>query len=146
MEIHDPCCGSGGLLVKCEIAMEERASEAVAPLKLYGQEYVPETWAMANMNMIIHDLEGEIEIGDTFKNPKFRSESGRLRTFDRVVANPMWNQDWFTETDYDSDELGRFPSGAGFPGKASADWGWIQHIHACLNERGRGAEIGRAHV
>ena len=29
---------------------------------------------------------------------------GRLRTFDRVVANPMWNQDWFTETDYDSDE------------------------------------------
>jgi type I restriction enzyme M protein len=25
MEIHDPCCGSGGLLVKCEIAMEEQA-------------------------------------------------------------------------------------------------------------------------
>ncbi len=46
---------------------------------------------MANMNMIIHDMEGEIEIGDTFKNPKFR-KGGRLRTFDRVVANPMWNQ------------------------------------------------------
>lgn len=131
MEIHDPCCGSGGLLAKFE----------VAPLKLYGQEYVPETWAMANMNMIIHDLEGQIEIGDTFKNPKFRTENGRLRTFDRVVANPMWNQDWFTETDYDSDELGRFPSGAGFPGKSSADWGWIQHIHACLNERGRAAVV-----
>ena len=131
MEIHDPCCGSGGLLVKFE----------VAPLKLYGQEYVPETWAMANMNMIIHDLEGQIEIGDTFKNPRFRTESGRLRTFDRVVANPMWNQDWFVEADYDSDELGRFPSGAGFPGKSSADWGWIQHIHACLNERGRAAVV-----
>jgi type I restriction enzyme M protein len=113
----------------------------VAPLKLYGQEYVPETWAMANMNMIIHDLEGQIEIGDTFKNPRFRTESGRLRTFDRVVANPMWNQDWFVEADYDSDELGRFPSGAGFPGKSSADWGWIQHIHACLNERGRAAVV-----
>jgi type I restriction enzyme M protein len=96
---------------------------------------------MANMNMIIHDLEGQIEIGDTFKNPRFRTDSGRLRTFDRVVANPMWNQDWFTETDYDSDELGRFPSGAGFPGKSSADWGWIQHIHACLNERGRAAVV-----
>ena len=24
MEIYDPCCGSGGLLVKCEIAMEEK--------------------------------------------------------------------------------------------------------------------------
>jgi len=63
MEIYDPCCGSGGLLVKCEVAMEEKAGQGVAPLKLYGQEYVPETWAMANMNMIIHDLEGEIEIG-----------------------------------------------------------------------------------
>lgn len=147
MEIYDPCCGSGGLLVKCEVAMEERArsdsgnAAKMAPLKLYGQEYVPETWAMANMNMIIHDLEGEIEIGDTFKNPKFRGADSRLRRFDRVVANPMWNQDWFTETDYDSDELGRFPAGGGFPGKSSADWGWIQHIAASLNERGRGAVV-----
>ena len=104
MEIYDPCCGSGGLLVKCEIAMEEsvRGSNgaAIAPLKLFGQEYVPETWAMANMNMIIHDLEGQIEIGDTFKKPWFKNSAGQLRTFDRVVANPMWNQDWFTETDY----------------------------------------------
>jgi type I restriction enzyme M protein len=66
---------------------------------------------------------------------------GRLPTFDRVVANPMWNQDWFTETDYDSDELDRFPAGGGFPGKSSADWGWIQHIAASLNERGRGAVV-----
>lgn len=85
--------GSGGLLIKCELAMEakmkaaasspsppsgERAgvrgqSSEYAPLKLFGQEYVPETWAMANMNMIIHDMEGQIEIGDTFKIPKFRA-------------------------------------------------------------------------
>ena len=48
----------GGLLVKCEVAMEERArggkGAKLAPLKLYCQEYVTETWAMANMNMIIH--------------------------------------------------------------------------------------------
>ena len=69
----------------------------------------PDTWAMANMNMIIHDMEGEIEIGDTFKNPKFR-KGNRLKTFDRVVANPMWNQDWFKEKDYDADELDRFPN------------------------------------
>ncbi|NLX25273.1 MAG: SAM-dependent DNA methyltransferase [Lentisphaerae bacterium] len=142
MEIYDPTCGSGGLLVKCEIAMEAAAKgQKPAPLKLYGQEYTPETWAMANMNMIIHDMEGKIEIGDTFKNPKFRTQEGRLRTFDRVVANPMWNQDWFTEADYDADELDRFPAGAGFPGKSSADWGWVQHIHASLNERGRAAIV-----
>ena len=172
MKVYDPACGSGGLLIKCEIAMEEQrradirvrqkgglenppsckqqerglssprpssrdgldnpsscvaeeperglssprpdgleTSPTFAPLKLYGQEYIADTWAMANMNMIIHDMEGEIEIGDTFKNPKFRNKQGKLRTFDRVVANPMWNQDWFTEADYDNDELDRFPAG-----------------------------------
>ena len=145
LEVYDPTCGSGGLLIKCELAMEARMKAAgkarYAPLKLFGQEYVPETWAMANMNMIIHDMEGEIEIGDTFKNPKFRSKAGNLRTFDRVVANPMWNQDWFTEADYDADELDRFPAGAGFPGKSSADWGWVQHMHASLNDRGRAAVV-----
>jgi type I restriction enzyme M protein len=143
MEIYDPCCGSGGLLVKCEVAMEDAAKgkkRTVAPLKLFGQEFTAETWAMANMNMIIHDMEGEIEIGDTFKNPKFRT-NGKLRTFDRVIANPMWNQNWFTEADYDADELDRFPAGAGFPGKSSADWGWVQHMHASLNAKGRAAVV-----
>ena len=144
MEIYDPTCGSGGLLIKCELAMEAKMTVAhktqYPPLKLFGQEYIPETWTMANMNMIIHDMEGRIEIGDTFKNPKFRAEkSGKLRTFDRVVANPMWNQDWYTEADYDNDELDRFPPG--FPGKSSADWGWVQHMHASLNAEGRAAVV-----
>jgi len=142
MTVYDPCCGSGGLLVKLEIAMEDLSdAKKPAPLKLFGQEYTADTWAMANMNMIIHDMEGEIEIGDTFKNPKFRNKQGKLRTFDRVVANPMWNQDWFTEADYDNDELDRFPAGAGFPGKSSADWGWVQHMHASLGDKGRAAVV-----
>ncbi len=145
MEIYDPCCGSGGLLIKCEIAMlaqiKRKKAPSLAPLTLYGQEYIAHTWAMANMNLIIHDMEGKIEIGDTFKHPKFRSTAGKLRTFDRVVANPMWNQNWFTEADYDNDELARFPPGAGFPGKSSADWGWVQHMHASLNETGCAAVV-----
>ena len=84
--------------------------------------------------------EGTIEIGDTFKNPKFRSRN-RLQMFDRVVSNPMWNQDWFKEDDYDADELRRFPQGAGFPGAQSADWGWAQHILASLNGNGRAAIV-----
>ncbi|MBW4661839.1 MAG: type I restriction-modification system subunit M [Drouetiella hepatica Uher 2000/2452] len=144
MEIFDPCCGSAGLLIKCQLELEGRmqlaGKEQYAPLLLYGQEYTPNTWAMANMNMIIHDLQGEIEIGDSFRKPKFRQVGG-VRQFDRVVANPMWNQDWFTETDYDADELNRFPKEAGFPGKSSADWGWVQHIAASLNGTGRAAVV-----
>ena len=143
MGIYDPTCGSAGLLIKCELALDGKMKAAgkktYAPLKLYGQEQEPGTWAMANMNMIIHDMEGEIQIGDTFRKPKFR-QGNRLQTFDRVVANPMWNQTEFKEKDYDADELDRFPKGAGFPG-GKADWGWVQHILASLKPQGRAAVV-----
>ena len=148
MEIYDLTCGSGGLLIKCELAMEanikavNKTKDAPLPLKLFGQEYVPETWAMANMNMIIHDMEGRIEIGDAFKNPSApRRKKQQAPNLRPRVANPMWNQDWYTEADYDNDELDRFPAGAGFPGKSSADWGWVQHMHASLNATGRAAVV-----
>jgi len=92
------------------------------------------------MNMIIHDMEGKIEIGDTMKNPKLRKSNGKLQTFDRVVANPMWNQTGFEEAVYTNDELERFPKGAGFPG-SKADWGWMQHILASLNDNGKAAVV-----
>ena len=143
MEIYDPCCGSAGLLIKCELVFNEAMRAAkkknAAPLKLFGQELEPSSWAAANMNMIIHDMEGQIQIGDTFRNPKFR-KANRLQTFDRVVANPMWNQTEFTEKDYDADELDRFPKGAGYPG-GKADWGWMQHILASLKPSGRAAVV-----
>jgi type I restriction enzyme M protein len=143
MDVYDPCCGSAGLLIKCELVLEEkmklRSKKKYAPAKLYGQENEPGTWAMANMNMIIHDMEGEIQIGDTFRKPKFR-KGNRLQTFDRVVANPMWNQTEFKEKDYDADELDRFPKGAGYPG-SKADWGWMQHILASLKQEGRAAVV-----
>jgi type I restriction enzyme M protein len=143
MEIYDPCCGSAGLLIKCRLIVDEKLKASKkregALLRLYGQENEAGTWAMANMNMIIHDMEGEIQIGDTFRNPKFRN-GNRLKTFDRVVANPMWNQTEFKEKDYDADELDRFPKDAGFPGNR-ADWGWAQHVLASINKTGRAAIV-----
>ncbi|MDW7776260.1 MAG: N-6 DNA methylase [Methanosarcinales archaeon] len=146
MEIYDPCCGSGGLLIKCEMVMEEkmalRSKEKYAPLQLHGQEFTAGTWAMSKMNMVIHDMEGEIEIGDTLKNPKFKDGS-RLKTFDRVVANPMWNQSkdslpYINDDFFINDELDRFPAG---PCGGKIDWGWIQHIYSSLNDIGRGAVV-----
>lgn len=144
MDVYDPCCGSAGLLTKCRLVVDTKSATATsrsssAPIRLYGQENEPGTWAMANMNMIIHDMEGEIQIGDTFRKPKFR-KGNRLQTFDRVVANPMWNQTEFKEKDYDADEFNRFANGAGFPGN-KADWGWMQHILASLKPAGRAAVV-----
>jgi type I restriction enzyme M protein len=144
MSIYDPCCGSAGLLIKCQMVLEEKLEEvgsrSAQPLGIYGKEYTAGTWAMANMNMIIHNMEGHIDIGDSFKKPVLWDEGKTLRTFDRVVANPMWNQDWFTEADYDADELDRFPLGAGYPG-GKADWGWMQVILASLNSEGRAGVV-----
>jgi len=146
MEIYDPCCGSGGLLIKCELVLEEKmllkSKEKYAPLKLYGQEFTPATWAMSKMNMVIHDMEGEIEIGDTLKSPKFKTKN-KLRTFDRIVANPMWNQgrdslSYISDDFFINDEMERFPAGS-CGGKI--DWGWVQHIYSSLNDSGKGAVI-----
>ena len=143
MEVDDICCGSAGLLIKCQLALKEKMEARkekgkYAPLQLYGQEFNPPTWAMANMNMVIHDMEGKIEIGDTMKNPKFK-EGNKLKRFDLVIANPMWNQDTFVEKDYENDELDRFK--AGIPPASKADWGWVQHILASLKDNGKAAVV-----
>lgn len=140
-EAYDPCCGSGGLLVKCELDLTEREGRVAKPLKLYGQELTGASFAIGRMNMVIHDMEGEIVRGNTMTNPKFR-EGGRLKRFDIVVSNPMWNQDNFEpEEIYEKDPLDRFSHRGGFAPRQSADWAWLQHIQASLKENGRAAIV-----
>lgn len=143
MEVYDPTCGSAGLLIKCEMVLNEKMDKenkrAFAPLRLCGQEYTTTSWAMAKMNTIIHDMEGDIELGDTFNNPKFKDESGKgIKKFDRIVANPMWNQPGFNEDVYVMDTYNRFP--AGNPG-GKGDWGWLQHILSSLKDNGRASVV-----
>ena len=131
-EVYDPCCGSGGLLIKCHLRLLETHGREengrrklpleVAPLKLYGQEINPSTFAMAKMNVVIHDMEAEIVLGNTMTGPAFTEGDGRLKRFDLVVANPMWNQDFSTSI-YENDPYDRFRFGV--PPASSADWGWI---------------------
>jgi len=137
-EVYDPACGSGGLLVKSQLALMEKEKKISKPLRLYGQEQNYVTYAMAKMNMIIHDMEGDIAIGDTLRNPKFL-EGSVLKTFDLVVANPMWNQDGYNSEFYESDTFNRFNNG--YPPASSADWGWIQHMFASLNKNGKAAIV-----
>ena len=137
-EVYDPACGSGGLLIKSQLALKEKEKKISKPLRLYGQEQNYVTYAMAKMNMIIHDMEGNIAIGDTLRNPKFL-EGSVLKTFDLVVANPMWNQDGYNSEFYESDTFNRFNNG--YPPASSADWGWIQLMFASLNKNGKAAIV-----
>lgn len=138
LSIYDPACGSAGLLVKAQLTVKQSKPTVKRPLQLFGQELNHVTYAIAKMNMIIHDMEGEIAIGDTLRNPKFLERS-KLETFDLVAANPMWNQDRYDDKFYDSDAYGRFSFGYA-PG-SSADWGWVQHMLASLSEKGRAVVV-----
>jgi len=137
-EVYDPACGSGGLLVKCQLALKDKEKKISKPLHLYGQEQNHVTYAMAKMNMFIHDMEGDIAIGDTLISPKFLDGSS-LKKFDLVIANPMWNQDGYDTQFYEGDTFNRFE--CGYPPASSADWGWVQHMFTSLGNNGRAAVV-----
>ena len=135
--IYDPACGSGGLLIKPRLLFEQTHPDqkSQAP-QIFGQELTPTTYAMAKMNAFLHDFIGaDIQIGDTFRNPRFTTDDATLQRFDYVLANPMWNQKEYNDAFYTNDNYNRFMSGVA--PSSSADWGWVQHILASLKENGR---------
>jgi type I restriction enzyme M protein len=136
---HDYACGSAGLLVKLQLIAKELDPTAKVPLKLYGQELQAESYAVARMNAIIHDMDVDLRRGDTMINPKFRTPSGSLDQFDLVVANPMWNQP-FDAGIFEDDPYDRFiKNGGATSGKG--DWAWLQHTLSVLKDTGRAAVV-----
>ena len=136
---HDYACGSAGLLIKLQLVARETDPISKIPLRLYGQELQADSYAVAHMNAIIHDMEVQVERGDTMINPKFKDTAGRITGHDIVVANPMWNQD-FNRDIFENDPFDRFRSAGGVT-TGKGDWAWLQHTFACLNERGRAAVV-----
>ena len=132
--VYDPACGSGGLLIRTYGAFVKKyGSDSTLNFpKLYGQEKIPLTFAMAKMNAIIHDIDAEIKIGDTMERPAYTNPDGSLMQFDKVTANPMWNQN-FDLDQLKNDHYDRFPFG--IPPKSSGDWAWIQHMITSSRKR-----------
>jgi type I restriction enzyme M protein len=133
-EIYDPACGSGGLLIKAQLVLKDKNKGVKKPLKLYGQEISPFTYAMAKMNAFIHDMDADIKVGDTLRNPKF-IEGNKIKQFKKVTANPMWNQK-FPQEVFENDPYNRFIFGIP-PSRQSSDWGWVQHMFVSLKDGGK---------
>ncbi|MEW6488530.1 MAG: N-6 DNA methylase [Thermodesulfobacteriota bacterium] len=136
---HDYACGSAGLLIKLQLVARELDPTSRVPLKLSGQELQAESYAVAQMNAIIHDMEVELQRGDTMINPKFRTSDGRIATHDLVVANPMWNQPFAPDL-FANDPFDRFRTAGGVT-SGKGDWAWLQHTLACLGDHGRAAVV-----
>ena len=139
--IYDPACGSGGLLIKGRLLFEQtHPDEKSQAPQIHGQELTPTTYAMAKMNAFLHDFIGaDIQIGDTFRNPRFLANNAVLKRFDYVLANPMWNQKEYNDAFYANDSWQRFTYG--IAPSSSADWAWVQHMLASLKDNGRAAIV-----
>ena len=133
--VYDPTCGSGSLLLKV-------GDEAHAKVTLYGQEKDAATSGLARMNMILHDNPTAlISQGNTLANPLFLSETGQLKTFDFVVANPPFSDKrWSTGLDAANDAHERFQP-FGVPPTKQGDYAYLLHIVRSLKSQGKGACI-----
>ncbi|MHB1377967.1 MAG: N-6 DNA methylase, partial [Candidatus Humimicrobiaceae bacterium] len=130
--VYDPACGSGGMLINSYRHIKDTlGKDSANKLFLYGQEANHKTLALAKMNLNIHDIiNANIVYGDTLSSPKFRDESGEIKTFDVVIANPPWNQDGYDEEVLRKGEFWSKRFEYGFPPRQSADWAWIEHMLA----------------
>lgn len=128
--VYDPTCGSGSLLLKA-------ADEAPRGMTIYGQENDNATWALAKMNMILHDNEiAEIEKGNTIASPQF-TVGAQLRTFDFVVMNPPFShKSWKIGLEND---FGRFEYG--MPPDKNGDYAFLLHALKSLKSTGKAAVI-----
>lgn len=128
--ICDPTCGSGSL------ALDTARLIPGGDYRIYGQEKNGSTLALAKMNMFLHGEENAVlEWGDTLNNPKLL-ENGKLKRFDRVVANPPFSLDKWGADNAASDNYHRFTRGV--PPKSKGDWAFILHMLATtMRQTGR---------
>ena len=132
--IYDPTCGSGSLLLKA-------ADEAPNEISTYGQEKDNATYALARMNMFLHDNPtADIWCGNTLSAPYFKNQRNGLKTFDFAVANPPFSDKaWSNGLNPAHDEFGRFEYG--IPPAKNGDYAFLLHFITSLNSKGKGAII-----
>lgn len=134
-EIYDPTVGSGGMLIECKNYVENRYGSA-RNITLYGQEKSGTVWGLCKMNMLFHNIyDSNILNGDTLLNP-LHQEHGELMTFDIVIANPPFSQDYSTTNMKFKERFNYW-----MPNKDKADFMFVQHMVASLNNAGRMAVV-----
>jgi type I restriction enzyme M protein len=135
--VQDPAAGTGGFLIVADRYIKERTDDLFdLPEKVqvfqrkeafYGMELVQDAHRLALMNLMLHDIEGDIMLGDTL------SPSGTgLPKADVILTNPPFGtkrgggaptRDDFT-----------FPTG-------NKQLAFLQHIYRGLKPGGRAAVV-----
>jgi type I restriction enzyme M protein len=137
MRVYDPTVGSGGMLIQVRDYVREKGLDA-SKVSLFGQEKMGTTWSICKMNMLLHGIpDADIRQQDTLREPQHQDETGNLRRFDRVLANPPFSQNYIKK---DIKFPGRFPVWMPEKGK-KADLMFVQHMLSVLKADGRLATV-----
>jgi len=136
-KIYDPACGSGGMFVQSADFIAHEGHD-LSDIYVYGQEYMGETVRLAKMNLLVHNLRGEITEANSYDSDPYDGYG----KFDFVMANPPFNVKSVKESTVKRDK--RFYE-YGLPknkGKkddkiSDANYLWISLFATSLNKNGR---------
>lgn len=79
--VYDPCCGSGGMFVQSDVFTKHSGR-----LSFIGQESKDFTYRLCRMNLFIHGIDGNIQLGSSYFNDLHADTKA-----DYVIANPPFN-------------------------------------------------------
>lgn len=147
----DPACGSGGMFVQAARYMHNHnaTNDDMMKFMCYGVEKDPDTVKLAKMNLLLHNVRGDIREANSF----YSDPHNAVGRFDYVMANPPFNVD---EVVYDKVKDDPRFNTYGVPKKKSkstkkksdkketvpnANYLWISHFATALNENGRAALV-----
>ncbi|MFF1478269.1 N-6 DNA methylase [Streptomyces sp. NPDC058301] len=125
--VHDPACGTGGLLD--EVAERIESAHAGAHVSLHGQEINAETWAVAGSNMLMSGRDpAQIRFGNVLRDNVFANQH-----FDYLLAHPPFGLSWKNaeyqvRAEHELGDKGRFA--AGLPRVSDGSLLFLQHMLA----------------
>ena len=136
MRICDPTAGSGGMLIFAADYVREQGGDA-RNLALHGQERNLGTLAIGKLNLLLHGLSAaRLEAGDVIAEPGLVDPSGRLLSYDRVIANPPFSLKNWGHDFAPNDPHHRFDRYSAIPPRTRGDLGFLLHMLAVTNSDG----------
>ena len=93
--VFDPCCGSGGMFVQSDIFTKHSHQ-----LSFVGQESKDFTYRLCRMNLFIHGVDGNIQLGNSYWDDKHSALKA-----DYILANPPFNDGAKGENGWGADRV-----------------------------------------
>jgi type I restriction enzyme M protein len=131
--VQDPAAGTGGFLIAADLYVKQQTDKLFAlgeqqqlfqrDKAFVGMELVHDTARLGLMNLLLHDIQGQLHIGDTLS-----SQGQKLPEADVVLTNPP------------------FGTKAGGGGPTRDDFAFLQHCYRTLKLPIDGKTGGRAAV